>query len=169
MAVAVDVTGTEVTTGTVASPRTYTGLTTGSSLSNGAVAFIVCYANVVTGSSATWDGVACTLVASQNNSIGCPDGRVEIWALSPLGAHEGNKTFSVSWTGGGSTETYIVGLSFTGVDQTGGVTSFPHGTGANGTSSTSSVTVTSATGNIVVAGHTSDNGIFNSVNNTTIF
>ena len=62
----------------------------------------------------------------------------------------------------------VNGVSWTGVDQTGGATSFPHGTGATGSSTTSSVTVTSATGNAVMAVH-GLNTTVNAVNNTQTF
>src|SRR5258705_5791807 len=130
MAVALDVAGTWTNTANAASPQTYTLLTTGTGLSNGAVCFIVCVdQKTITGTAATWDGVACTKVASQ--SATGTFGLVELWALSPLSTHEGAKTFSYSWSGGpGSAQTFIVGCSFTGVNQTGGVTSFPNGVGS---------------------------------------
>lgn len=171
MAVAVDAVSTAVTTSTTsASPHTDTSLTTGASLSNGAVVFVVCSDVHVTGSAATWDGVACTLVASGNNTG--TNGRVEIWALSPLGAHEGNKTFSYSWTGGGAAQTMIFGTSWTGVDQTGGVTSFPNGNSAAATvtgTTPSSVTITSAVGDAVIAGFAQDVSQWLSTNNTNLY
>ncbi len=172
MAVAIDVIGTEVFHASAVSPRTYTGLTTGGSLTNGAVAFIVCYDTHVTGSAATWDGVACTLIASTNS--GGTFGRVEVWGLSPIGAHTGNKTFSVSWTGGTSAITMVAGVSFTGVNQTGGTTSFPGGTSNTGTSGSSgtfnpTVNLTVNVGDIGIAGFTTDQNTFTSVNGTQIF
>src|SRR5271170_5015467 len=120
MAVAQDVAGSETRSTVSASPHTYTGLTTGGSLTNGAVTFVVIYDTQVTGSAATWDGVPCVLVASGNSTV--TFGRVEIWGLAPIGAHTGNKTFSVSWSGGGNAQTFIAGVSWTGVNQTGGTT-----------------------------------------------
>lgn len=170
MAVAIDATGTETLSTSSASPHTYTGLTTGASLTNGAVVVVVVYDTHVTGSAATWDGVAMTLVASGNNTG--TFGRVEIWGLAPITGHTGNKTFSVSWTGGGNAQTMIVGTSWTGVNQTGGTTSFPHGTSNTGTTTgtgNTTVTVTSANGNAVLAGHAIDNDNMSSTNNTQIF
>lgn len=172
MAVALDVIGTEVFHASAVSPRTYTGLTTGLSLTNGAVAFVVCYDTHVTGTAATWDGVACTLLASAN-SLGT-FGRAEVWGLSPIGAHTGNKTFSVSWTGGTSAITMVAGVSFTGVNQTGGTTSFPNGNSATGTSAASgsfnaAVNITVNTGDIGIAGFTTDQNNFTSVAGTQIF
>jgi hypothetical protein len=166
VAVAIDVTGTPTLSTASVSPHTYTGLTTGVSLSNGAVLFFVFADTHVTGGAATWDGVACTLVASGQTTT--TFGRIEIWALSPIGAHTGAKTFSYSWSSGGSVQTEIIGLSFTGVDQTGGVTSFPNGTSATGSSVGTSITVTSAVGDIALAGHVIDVSTFNSVNNTQV-
>lgn len=171
MAVAVDAVSSAVTISTTsASPHTSTSLTTGTSLSNGAVTIVVCYDVHVTGSAATWDGVACTLVASGNNTG--TNGRVEIWGLSPLGTHEGAKTFSVSWSGGGNAQTMIFGVSWTGVDQTGGTTSFPNGNSAAATVSgttPSSVTITSATGDAVIAGFAQDVAQWLSTNNTNLY
>jgi hypothetical protein len=167
-AVALDVAGTETLSASAASPHTYTGLTTGGSLTNGAVECIVIYDVHVTASAATWDSVSMTLVSSANNAG--TNGRVEIWGLSPIGAHTGAKTFSVSWTGGAA-QTAIACRSWTGVDQTGGATSFPNGnsTTSNGQGGTVSVVVTSAVGDAVVAGHAVDSDSYASVNNTSIF
>jgi hypothetical protein len=172
MAVAIDQIGTEVFHASAVSPRTYTGLTTGGALVNGAVAFIVCYDTHVTGSAATWDGVACALIASINS--GGTFGRAEIWGLSPLGAHTGNKTFSVSWTGGTSAITMVAGVSFSGVNQVGGTTSFPNANTATGTSGASgtfnpTVTITVNTGDIGIGAFTTDQNTFSSVNGTQIF
>lgn len=125
MATVPDVVGSETQSAFAGSPHTYTGLTTSATLSNGAVTFIVCYDTHVTGSAATWDGIPCFLIAGVNTTGA--SGRVEIWGLSPIGGHTGNKTFVVSWTGGGSAQTDICGVSWSGVDQTGGLTSFPGG------------------------------------------
>lgn len=69
----------------------------------------------------------------------------------------GTKTLTASWTGARSA---IMGaISFTGVDQTGGATSFAHGAGNSGNITTpATVTITSATGNATVAIHAEDGG-----------
>jgi hypothetical protein len=71
-----------------------------------------------------------------------------------LAPASGNKTLTVSWTG--NNEMHASALSFTGVDQTSIAVAFPHGTTATHTTATASptsVTITSASGNMVVACH----------------
>ncbi len=167
MAVAIDVTGTELLTASAASPRTYAGLTTGGSLSNGAVTFIVTYNIQATASAATWDGVACTLIIGANMTGG---GRVELWGLSPIGAHTGAKTFSVSWSGGAA-QTIIQGLSWTGVNQTGGTTTFNTTNSATGNNAgPATVNIVSQVGDAVLADFITDNaGHFVATNNTQLF
>lgn len=168
MAVAIDVVGTEVLSGAgLASPRTYTGLTTGGSLSNGCVTFIVCFGgNAKTGLAATWDGVACTLIASINTGGGF--GTTTVWGLSPIGTHTGNKTFSISWTDTAD-QTTIQGQSWTGADQTGGTTTFNHNLTATGNSGTASGAITSATGDAVLAGFSVSGDTFTGTSGTNIF
>lgn len=60
----------------------------------------------------------------------------------------GNKTISISWTAPTGTDFYIAGISFAGTDTT---TPFTNGTSNTGTSTTASVVVASASGNMAVA------------------
>lgn len=168
--VAIDVAGTFVLGASgSSSPQTYTGLTTSGSLANGAVTFIVIYDNFVTGSAVTWDGVACTLIASQNNTSGT-NGRVELWGLSPIGAHTGNKTLSVSWTGGGTAQLGIAGQSWTGVNQVGGTTTFNQSGGTTSSVTTDAfVTLSSQTGDALIAGLAAPNAAVNTISGTTLF
>lgn len=169
MAVAIDVAGTEVLGGLASSsPQTYTGLTTGGSLSNGCVTFVVMYDNLaVTGTAATWDGVACTLIASQN-STGGTFGRVELWGLSPIGTHTGNKTFSITFTGG-TAQLVIQGLSWTGANQTGGTTTFNHSVAATANTNTATGDVISQTGDAVFAGYVCANQTMSALTGVTLF
>jgi hypothetical protein len=64
----------------------------------------------------------------------------------------GNKTTTVAWTG--SLQAMVVCVAYTGVNQTGGATSFAHGVSASAaTGLTAGTTITSAVGNAVVAEH----------------
>lgn len=170
MSTAVDVVGTEgFSTGV--SPRTYTGLTTSAVITDGAIIVAVVTDTHVSGTSATWDGVAMTLLASVNTTGA--NGRVEIYGLAPIAGHTGNKTFSYAWTSGGSASVAICGVSWSGVDQTGGTVSFPNAATTTGNATVNgntSVTVNSAVGDSVVAAHATDSqSFFTSNNNTRIF
>src|SRR6266853_4650802 len=169
MAVLIDVAGTEVLGAAASSsPQTYTGLTTGASLSNGCVTFIVMYDNLaVTGTAATWDGITCTLIASQN-STGGTFGRVELWGLSPIGTHTGNKTFSITFTGG-TAQLVIQGQSWTGADQTGGTTTFNHFVAATANTNTATGNVTSQIGDAVFAGFVCASATMSGITGTTLF
>lgn len=165
-AVALDVAGSETLTAAgVSSPQTYTGLTTGGSLSNGAVSCIVITDTHVAGGAGTWDSVSMTRLKSAPTASGL--GQVEIYGLSPIGAHTGAKTFSYSWTGGTTAQVMMMCQSWTGVDQTGGATSFPNANSATGSglNGNTSVTITSAVGDAVIAGHVVGSS-FTAVNNT---
>ncbi len=65
----------------------------------------------------------------------------------------GNKTLHIAWTT--SAPLFVDAVAFDGVDQTGGATSFPNSTTGSGVAT---VTVTSATGNMVVACEAMSNG-----------
>lgn len=70
----------------------------------------------------------------------------------------GNQTLTASWTG--NRDAVLTAISFTGVNQTGGATSFPNSNSANdgGTTGTSaSVTVSSASNAYVVTAFVGDN------------
>lgn len=120
-------------------------------------------------SSYHWDelgtpqNLALVTSASATNTV-----QVEIWAL--VAPTSGAKQAKIVWTT--AKDIIINCLSYTGVDQTGGTTSFAHGNGATGTSTGPAVTITSATNNAVVAAHaadTSGGGSFTATNNTNTF
>jgi hypothetical protein len=70
----------------------------------------------------------------------------------------GKKVITASW--GGNADGYIMGVSFTGVDQTGGATSFPHGnsnSNSGAVSNPSTITITSTASNAIVAVHVDNN------------
>ena len=72
------------------------------------------------------------------------------WLYGLINPASGNKIVTVTWGGGGSNFGVLNAASFTGVNQTGGATSFPNYTGTSGLGISPSVTVTSATGDMVV-------------------
>jgi hypothetical protein len=170
MAVVLDATGTNVNTGG-STPQTfsYSGITVGSGTNRGLVFVIGFDSNAVTGISATWDNggtnQAMTLLATKAIAGGSGTGTMAILGLAA--PTSGNKTLVCNWTT--ATQCTCAAVSFTGVDQTGGTTSFPNAGSATGNSASASVTITSQTGNMVVAMHGSQVAAINSVNNTQIF
>lgn len=169
MAVAVDaVSSAETASGAGVTTATHTNLTIGASLSNGALIFGVGWDAKVTSPNAHWDSAGTnqlmTLIGTVNTAG--TNGTVAIFGLrNPT---SGNKTFSTSWTG--ASLATIFGVSFTGVDQTSDANAFKNFNSATGNSTTPSVTITSATGNIIVGAFVnSDNTVdWTSVNNTTL-
>jgi hypothetical protein len=153
VAVTVDAVGTEKFTasGTSAS---YTGITVGSGSNRALIALInfghTSGPNDPSSITATWDSGG-TNQAMTQLALFTPgsSGASGIWGL--VAPTSGNKTLAVSWTT--ANESYIAGISFTGVDQTGGTTSFPNAA----TGSATSLTIPSAVGDIGVA--TSCSGI----------
>lgn len=93
----------------------------------------------------TWDNGASNQACAQivaANGVGAV-GRAELWGLvNPI---SGAKSLRAAWTG--SSDVCMNGVSWTGADQTGGTTTFPHSTSASGNSTTASVAITSAIGN----------------------
>lgn len=142
MAVAVDATGTEQH-GSAVTSLGYTGITVGSG-SNRAlvVTFGISNGTAPTGVTATWDNgasnQAMTSIAATANTF--------VFALrNPIA---GNKTLQIAWTN--ANEISACAISFTGVDQTSDALAFPHNNTSSGSSTTASLVITSATGNIPV-------------------
>jgi hypothetical protein len=73
-------------------------------------------------------------------------GDSQLWGL--IAPTSGAKTLKVTWVG--TSDIVINCTSWTGVNQTGGTTTFPHGTSGTGTNTIPTLTVTSATGNAVM-------------------
>lgn len=116
----------------------------------------------------TWDNgasnQACTQILGANGSAGTV-GRAELWGLvNPI---SGAKTLRAAWTG--ASDVCINGASWTSVDQTGGVTTFPHSTSATGSTAAPSVTITSAVGNATVNATTSDFGTYSAPTQTQLY
>jgi hypothetical protein len=123
-----------------------TNLTIGVNSNKALVASLVVSLKTISAESCTWDvggsNQAMSLIGVQN-STGA-NGRVELWGLvNPV---SGNKTLTCSWTTL-SPDAFLDAVSWFGVDQTGGVTTFPHSAGNTGTSTAISLTITSAPGN----------------------
>jgi len=98
----------------------------------------------VTDIAVTWDPSGANQPLTQIatlNSAG--SGITELWGL--VNPTSGNKTLRVTWTT--STTAIINAVSWTGVDQTGGTTSFPNATTGTGSGNVHSLTITSALGN----------------------
>jgi hypothetical protein len=152
MAVAIDANpnaSNQLTGGTL---NDYAGFTMGTGVSNPALVALVAWDNTggITVSSVQWDIAgtpqALTLIpgtsASNGQNSSALYGRVGTITA-------GNKTCRLTLSASGNS--YISLISFSGVDQTGGATSFPHGTANTGSSTSPSTgAITSATGNAVV-------------------
>ncbi len=132
-ALAKDATGTELFRGDSPTSINWTGFTMGS-VSNGALVFVFAATTLTeAGVTATWDNGGANqsmgLVKSQNASA---NGNVKIFGL--VGPTAGNKTLAVAGITAATVDIYIDAISFSGVDQTGGATTFYGAIGANATS-----------------------------------
>lgn len=125
-------------------------LTIGSGANRVLVAQIALTPNTTIVSTCVWDPVGANQSLTKINSAvegAGTIGRVEIWALvAPV---SGNKILRCT-TSGTATDLFLNGVSFIGVNQTGGVTTFPNTSGATAVGGNPSVTVTSSSGNAVV-------------------
>lgn len=123
-----------------------TNLTVGSGSNRVLLVHVVFSNQAVTSVVLNWDNAgtpqALTLIKSAN-CIGAT-GRADLYGL--VNPTAGAKTLKLTWNAVNS-DVCMNGVSWTGADQTGGVTSFPHSTSANGNSGTASLVVTSATNN----------------------
>jgi hypothetical protein len=143
-----------------------TALTVGAGANRAVVAQVV-WSAVVTSPSLTWDnGGTNQAMAAITNAGATNTCRVECWGL--VAPTSGNKTLRASWTT--ARDIYLNAVAWTGVDQTGGVTSFPNGRSGTGASSTSSTgAITSAAGNFVMGVHGTATGSFTGVSSTQDF
>ena len=147
---------------TTSSPLTCTTLTVGTGGSNYA---LVVYATYYAGAqatvlTATWNGTSVPNVLNAYGTI--QDVGVAVWCLAAPAS--GNKTLSISITASGLAEIHAIAASYTGANQTtpcANATSYfsPSGPGTT----TGTITVTSATGDIATAefsqGQTSESGM----------
>lgn len=150
MAVALDANGTADTPFHTVTTATDTHLTIGTINNTVLIIEVSWDVNTVSAITVQWDGlgtpVAATLVKSNNTAAA---GKTEIYGL--INPVTGNKQIKATWTTIAG-DCFIHGESWTGVDQTGGATTFPHTASGSGTG-TPTTTVTSAVGNATVAAH----------------
>ena len=164
-AVAFDSVGTAAdTSGTAASA---TNMTVGTGSNRAIVAQVTWFA-APTGITVTWDPAganqALTLIKAYTNSNG------QMTALYGLvnPTSGTNKSLTANWTG--STECIIQGVSWTGVNQSGGTTSFPNSTQNNGNNNSATITINSAVNNATMDSITTGfNSALNSVSATQTF
>lgn len=144
---------------------TTSNLTIGSG-SNRALVVQVVWSGSVTSAALNWDQLgtpqALTAIAG---TLATNTAVVQLWGL--VAPTSGAKQLKASWTT--AQDVIVNGVSWTGVDQTGGSTSFPHGTNGTTSGNPATVTVTSATNNAVMAVHATATSSFTSVNNTQTF
>ena len=148
----------------------YSGFTMGTGVSNPALVALVAWDNTggITVSSVQWDIAgtpqSLTLITGTTASNGATSSAL-YGRIGTITA--GNKTVRLTLSAAGNS--YISLISFSGVDQTGGATSFPNGTTNTGSSTAASVAITSATGNAVVgAGCEATAGTI-TVDHTTVY
>jgi hypothetical protein len=146
----------------------YNKLTVGSG-ANRALIVMMCFGGTTTaptGFSVVWDSggtnqsmtqIGATQVSSGNNK------RVQLWGL--VAPTSGNKTLAISWTNS-QPDAYVDAIAFTGVNQTGGSTTFYNATVNTGSGGSATVTVTSASTDAAVDVTTSISG---AVGQTVIF
>lgn len=161
MAVAQDAVSSAVihsTTAAQTSRNANINLTVGSGLSNGALTVLAAWATTVSAVTARWDSAATNQLMSQAGLVNNATGLITIGTYTLVNPTAGLKNLNLTWTGAAD-EFWIFGASWSGVDQTGGNTSFAHLTTANTSlagGANGSLTVTSATGNAVLAGFIND-------------
>lgn len=170
MAVAFDAAGTADAVAHDTSPVNFTNLTVGSGSERALVAFISIDISVSGSdaiSSVQWDATgtpqAMTLITSITNGNSA---RTFLYGL--VNPTSGAKTLRVTFSGTAPDEVFLDAFSVTGADQTGGTTTFAHANTATGTSTSPSVSITSATGNLTAAGITAPQ-VLSSPTQTQIF
>lgn len=157
---------------TATSPKDHTGLTIAAGTNRAVVFIITTSLQVPLISGVTWDqggtNQACALIGTVE-ADGNAFGHVELWGL--VAPTTGNKTLRIAWTAG-AMDVGVFGVALDGVDQTGSTTTFAHAATNTGDGTAPAVTaaITSATGNIVVAGSANNGGgTYNSVDQTSLY
>lgn len=173
MAVAFDAQSSASSTANGVTSHNHTNLTVGSGANRALLVMVAWSTTVPTGITVTWDNgasnQACTLITNASHGSATGGNRsVQLYGLvAPV---SGNKTLRVAWTG--AADVYVDAIAVTGADQTGGATTFPNGTSANGATgpgATNGVTITSAVGDYVIAAHVTPTNAVSSVNQTQAF
>lgn len=154
---------------TVAAATDVTASISGLTVGSGANRALIGFLGLSPGSTAVtmvWDPTGAnqplTLIGSDVSS----DNLAKIYMFGLVAPASGNKILKADWTT--TSGFFLDAISFAGVDQTGGATSFPHFASATGTSTSPAVTITT-TANDFVAGATS-NGLdcVSAMDHTTI-
>lgn len=173
MAVAFDA-KTAAWTWSSTSPISANNLTVGSGSNRGLLFFVMRGDSglaLPTGLTLTWDLAGANQTLTQIpgtlvTSTGVTAAAAIYGLLNPASL---NKTLTVSWTGTANVQ--VSGASYTGVDQTSIAVAFPHGgiiDSPAGSASPCSITITSATGNMVVAAHAQQFSVWGAISGTTI-
>jgi hypothetical protein len=136
-------------TGSSGSSQTLASMTVGSTANRALIVKLTGYTpsgGITPVASVTWGTQSLTLISGFSYSPAAFAGssyRVELWGL--VNPTSGNQTITVNY-GGAWNNWSISAVSFSGVDQTGGATTFYNSTASGGLGSPSSVSVTSAVG-----------------------
>jgi hypothetical protein len=141
--------------------------------SNLAIVALVCWDNSlggggVTVSSVVWDppGANQALTAIPNTTVSNGVTSAQLWGrVGTITAGTKNLVMTLS----AISNSYLSFITYSGVDQTGGATSFPHGTSATGSTNAPSISIMSATGNFVVAAECDGDGSNTSRTDTSVF
>ncbi len=174
MAVAFDAKFTADVLTTGAGPFTVTGATSGLTVGSGSNRVLVILVVLVDGTtgrtvtSAHWDSAGTNQAATLIGRATQFSWSAELWGL--VAPTSGNLSLNVAISGTCS-DVFIDAASFTGVNQTGGVTSFAHfNTAITASSALPSIAITSAVGNIAIGVESSTSAnVAGTFNNTTIF
>jgi hypothetical protein len=147
MSVALDANATAMTAGSGVQTLDNANLTVGAGANMVLVAQLTLSVLTVSGVSVVWDpggaNQSLTLIKSANGGSG---DRAELWGLvAPV---SGNKILRATWTTVANAQ--LNGTSFSGVDQTGGATTFPNATSATAVSGNPALTVMSAAGDVAI-------------------
>ena len=148
---------TATTSPTRQTSHSHTNLTVGSGANRGLV-FGFAWEDINPGpiTACNWDngGTPQAMTAIVSPTAASDGTYVALYGL--VNPTAGNKTLFISWTN--SAELIACGIAFTGVDQTGGATTFAHattnastGAGSAALPANPTITITSATGNYTVA------------------
>lgn len=132
--------------------KNYTGITVAAGSNRGLVLAVLWGYAVTPPSSITcvWDQAGANQSMTEIIRLDSPSGGATAALYGLVAPATGNKTLTISWTG--IAEIFPAAMAFDGVDQTGGVTSFPHSASANGAAADQfGIDVTSAVGNKVMA------------------
>jgi hypothetical protein len=114
----------------------------------------------------TWNGSAMTQISGTTTTNGSLSSSSALYGI--LGATTGVHPLTCSWTG--NNEAYLSGIALNGVNQTSIAAAFPNGTSVSNTAATASpisITVTSATGHIVVASFGQSCAVWGTISGTT--